>query len=58
VLLINLIKNAHLNSTEKNTCDNENPVISRMRGMSFAIVAHSGLIPLDADKLEVHYKGP
>jgi broad specificity phosphatase PhoE len=25
---------------------------------TIAIVAHSGLIPLDADKLEVHYKGP
>jgi hypothetical protein len=34
VLFINLIKNALLNSAEKNTCDNENPVISRMMGTS------------------------
>ena len=34
MLLINLTKNALLNSAQKNTCDNENPVISRMMGTS------------------------
>jgi hypothetical protein len=39
VLLINLTKNALLNSAQKNTCDNEKPVISRMRGISVQDVA-------------------